>query len=262
MATSRDGTPVETTPFEAARNPDRRGPNIFDVDGMDELLARMEDCETVRDWSFLLNDYIQWGNNTKVGKRVAIFNLGAAHDCPNRWTERCQVDGDECYAVVDEKIYDYVLAYFRRQEFLWDCLDADTWAEAFLAIVDRKYLDGPFFVKFSQAGDVRHQGDIVKMDRIAERVGHHGISVFTYSASSHLDWSEAEHVVVNRSNDLADYGDQRYVAVESESDISDDAVHCPFDRQKRRGVPQEERIKCGECRACIDRKAPDVGVVK
>ncbi|QIO25593.1 hypothetical protein [Haloarcula sp. JP-L23] len=91
--------------------PDRVGPQVTEIGGLDELQARMRECETIRDWSFLLNDYIQWGNNTKVSKYVGIFNLGAADDCPNRWTERRQVGGDECYAVQDERQYDYVLDY-------------------------------------------------------------------------------------------------------------------------------------------------------
>jgi hypothetical protein len=81
--------------------PERVGPPVHTIDGIDELIARIEDCETIRDWSFLLNDYIQWGNNTTVSKHAGIFNLGATHDCVNRWTDRCQVDGDECYAGQD-----------------------------------------------------------------------------------------------------------------------------------------------------------------
>lgn len=239
----------------------RAGPSVSEIGGIYEMIDRMADCETIEDWSYLLNDYIQWGNNTKVGKRVAIFNMNAAHDCPNRWTENCQVDGDKCYAVVDEKRYDYVLDYFRRQEYLWDCLDAETWAEAFLEIVDRKYLDGPFFVKFSQAGDFRHNGDIIKAERISERLAEHGIQVYTYSASNYLTWELADVLTVNQSNDLEDYGDRRYRVVESVDDLSEEAIHCPFDLQKHRGVPQEDRIKCGECRACIDTKAGDVEVV-
>lgn len=243
--------------------PERVGPPVAEISGIHELMARMKECDSLRDWSFLLNDYIQWGNNTKVGTQVAIFNLGAAHDCPNRWTERCQVDGNECYAVVDEKRYDYVLDYMRRQEYLWDCLDAETWAGAFLEILDRKYTEASA-IKFSQAGDVRHTADIRKMDRIAELLddADAGVDVFTYSASSHLDWSVAEHLTVNRSDGQADYGDRRYIAVEDVDEIPDDAVWCVFDKQKKRGVAVEDRIKCGDCRMCIDSKAPDVAVVK
>ncbi|WP_284009531.1 hypothetical protein [Haloarcula pelagica] len=244
--------------------PSRVGPPVTEIDGIGDLQSRMKDCDDIRDWSFLLNDYIQWGNNSKVSKYVGIFNLGAAHDCPNRWTERCQVDGDECYAVVDEKRYDYVLAYFRRQEYLWDCLDAQTFAEAFLAIVDRKHSVEARALKFSQAGDVRHEADIRKIDRIAQLLDDAGadVEVFLYSASSHLDWSDAEHITVNQSNDQRQYGDRRYRAVDSAAEIRDEEVWCPYDREKREGVPLDERTKCGECSACIVEDGPDVAVVK
>ncbi|WP_324757149.1 hypothetical protein [Haloarcula montana] len=244
--------------------PSRVGPPVTEIDGIDDLQSRMKDCDDIRDWSFLLNDYIQWGNNSKVSKYVGIFNLGAAHDCPNRWTERCQVDGNECYAVVDEKRYDYVLAYFRRQEYLWDCLDARTFAEAFLAIVDRKHSVEARALKFSQAGDVRHEADIRKIDRIAQLLDDAGadVDVFLYSASSNLDWSDAEHITVNQSNDQREYGDRRYRAVESPTEIRDDEVWCPYDREKREGVPLDDRTKCGECSACIVKDGPDVAVVK
>jgi hypothetical protein len=218
--------------------PERVGPPVHTIDGIGELIDRIEACETIRDWSFLLNDYIQWGNNTKVGKHVGIFNLGAAHDCVNRWTDRCQVDGDECYAVQDERTYDYVLAYVRRQEYLWDCLDAQTFAEAFLAICDRKRVE-PRALKFSQAGDVRPTADVRKMEHIARHLeaAGAGIQVFTYSASSHLDWSVADRLTVNRSDGTAEFGDRRYIAVDAPEDIPDNALWCPFDRQRAHGVP-------------------------
>lgn len=246
---------------QPAQPRERSPPPIEAVAGGQELCERMADCETVTDWSHLLNDYIQWGNNTKVHRSVAVFNLGAAHDCPNRFTEHCQVGGDECYAVVDETRYDYALAYYRRQELLWDCLDAATWAEAFLAIVERKRTPATA-LKVSQAGDVRCQADVAKLQRIAERLAEAGIDVFTYSASDWLDWSVAPDVTVNQSNGRREYGDRRYVAVEDVDAIPEDAIHCPFDYQKRAGVALEDRPKCGECRLCIDPDGPDVGVVK
>ena len=241
--------------------PERVGPPVPEIDGIDALQQRMRACETTEDWSFLLNDYLQWGNNTKVGRHVAIFNLGAAHDCPNRFTDRCQVEGDECYAVVDERRYDYVLAYMRRQEYLWDCLEAQTFADAFAAICARKRVE-PRALKISQAGDVRHSADIRKLERIAQRRAELDVQVFTYTASTHLDWSVAEHVTVNRSNEHHEIGARRYLAVDDAAQIPADAVRCVFDEERAAGVPSDERTQCGECRLCIDEQAPDVAVVK
>jgi hypothetical protein len=102
------------------------------------------------------------------------------------------------------------------------------------------------------------------MEHIARRLeaAEAGIEVFTYSASSHLDWSVADRLTVNRSDGTADFGDRRYIAVDGPADIPDDALWCPFDRQRAHGVPQDERSKCGDCRLCLTDDAPDVGVTK
>lgn len=238
---------------------DRVGPPPEKIGGLDELVDRMAEAVTVEDWSYLLNDYIQWGNNTKVAASVGIFNLSSAHDCVNRGTERCQVGPNECYAVRDERSYDWAWQYFRRQEYLWDCLDADTFAEAVKAIVERKH-SAPRAFKFNQSGDFRHQGDVVKVDRIAEQLAEIDLPVFTYSASSHLDWSAAEHFTVNRSDPNVEYGDRRYQVVRTSGMVPEDAIHCPFDRAKQAGEPLEERPKCGECMACVRPDGPDVAV--
>lgn len=240
---------------------DRVGPPPEKIGGLDELIDRMRDARTVEDWSYILNDHIQWGNNTKVASSVGIFNLSSAHDCVNRGTERCQVGPGDCYAVQDEISYSWAWQYFRRQEYLWDCLDAETFADALLAIIDRKH-QTPRAFKFNQAGDFRHDGDIIKAERIAERLADVGVPTFTYSASSHLDWSVVDHLVVNRSDPAVEYGTRRYRVVTNAAQIRDDEIHCPFDRAKHDGQPLEERPKCGECMACIEPDSPDVAVVQ
>jgi len=221
------------------------------VEGMDTLINRMDEAETIEEWSFILSDYISFGNN-KIAKSTAIFNMNSATDCPNADSEECQVPWSDCYAHKAENQYPAVLPYRRRQEYLWDCLDAHSFAKAFEALVDRKR-NSVDSIRFSEAGDFRHRGDIVKVNRIAELVD---VDVYTYSASSYLDWSEAQHFTVNQSNDFADYGDRLYSAVPTAEDIPDDGVHCPHDYQKSQGV--DEPIKCGSCRACIDKDAGDV----
>jgi len=250
--------------FSVSRDSDVAvGPSLHQVGGIESLVERMEECETSRDWSFVLNDHIRWGNNSKVSKHVAIFNMNAAHDCPNRWTDNCQVGGDECYSVKDEKMYPYALDYFRRQEYLWDCLDAVTWVEAFAEILSRKRTEVRA-VKFSQSGDFRHDGDIIKVNRIADMLEEYGVKVYTYSASNYLDWSHAtsDNLTVNQSNSIEEYGDRRYMAVESESDIPEKATRCPRDEQKSNGLTSDESVRCGECLLCITNASGDIAVVK
>jgi NAD-dependent dihydropyrimidine dehydrogenase PreA subunit len=229
---------------------------ITEVDGGTELLNRMRNAESIRDWSFILQDYISFGN-TKIADNTAIFNLNSATDCPNRETDNCQVPWSDCYAGKAEKQYDHVLPYRRRQTYLWDSLNSETFAKAFLKVVERKR-NPVEYLRISEAGDFRHTGDIIRMDRVAEILGEHGIGVYTYSASNYLDWSEAKHFTVNASNDKEEYGDRRYFAFTDEK--PDGFIWCPHSKQKAEGVDPDKAIKCGECTHCHTDDGPDIAI--
>lgn len=244
----------EDDPMEKVEYP-RYSYDITEVEGMETLIQRIEEAETIRDWSFILSDYISFGN-TKLADNVAIFNMNSATDCPNIGTKHCQVPKSDCYAFTSEQVYNQTLPYRRRQEFLWDCLDPDTFAKAFVKIVERKR-NPCDTVRFSQAGDFRHRGDVIKVDRIAEILNKYGIDTYTYSASDYVDWDEAENFFVNASNsgvfdgqqpldelEGGEYGDQRYIAVLDEDDIPDEGILCPYDAT-------DGEKECGDCRLCI-----------
>lgn len=227
--------------------------DIDTVDGIDTLRDRMADAgDSAEKWSRILSDYIQFGNN-KIAKSVAIFNMNSASDCPNRESENCQVPWESCYAGKAERVYPQVLPYRRRQEYLWDCMTAEMWAEAFNALVDRKR-NPVSAIRFSEAGDFRDDADIIKVNRIAELVD---VDVYTYSASDYLDWSLADSFTVNQSNNFRDYGDRRFMAIDADADLPDGAVWCPFDYSDKSG---DGRPKCGECRLCINPEGPDVAI--
>lgn len=234
------------------------GPDPSEIAGIDELIHRMEQAESVEDWSFILQDYLSFGNR-KIANHVAIFNFNSATDCPNAETENCQVPFEKCYAHKTEKMYDEALAYRRRQEYLRDCMDPDTFAGAFMELVSRKRNDVTA-LRLSEAGDFRHDGDVLWADEVARLLGEHDISVYTYSASNYLDWSVVNHLVVNASNDLSDYGDRRYMAFTTE-EPPEGYVWCPHDLKKQReGVTSEESIQCGDCRLCLDKEGPNVAI--
>lgn len=242
--------------MEEAHSPTYGNYNVNNIDGIDNLRDRMRNADSIEDWSFIVGDYLSFGNS-KIAKHVAIFNFNSATDCPNAATEKCQVPFSKCYAHKAEHTYNQVLPYRRRQEYLRDCLDADTFGKAFLKIVERKRNDVTA-LRFSEAGDFRHKGDIIWADRVAEILSEEGIDCYTYSASSDLDWSEAEHFTVNASNELSEYGDRRYMAFEGEK--PEGFIWCPHDLQKSNGVSADDAIKCGDCRLCIDEKGPDVAI--
>jgi hypothetical protein len=251
--------------------PTRGDYDITSVDGYSQLKAELEELSRLDSHvarvekvsEILMNGYpgvtgfLNFGNN-KISKNTGIFNMNSATDCPNANSTKdnqsdtgvCQVPWEDCYAHVAEKQYNRPLPKRRLQEFFWDSVDAQTFADALLRVKDRKR-SAFEYLRVSEAGDFRHRGDIVKWDTIAEIVSPE-IQVYTYSASHKLDWSEAEHFVVNQSNNLADYGDRLFSAVPSGDDVPDDAIFCPFEAAKENGVKTENRPKCGECTACIE----------
>lgn len=239
--------------------PTRGAYDTDDVDGITTLRDRLADADSTEDLSHILSDYISWGNN-KVHKSVAIFNMNSATDCPNAdsstddtsETGACQVPWSACYAHKAENIYPNTLPYRRRQEYLWDSLSAEEWAGAFKEIVSRKRNEVSA-IRFSEAGDFRHEQDVRKVDRIAQMLAPDGIDVYTYSASHKLDWSDAEHFTVNQSNDLAEYGDRLFTALPEGSELPDGMVWCPYDES-------DGDIQCGECQLCVNKEGPDVAI--
>lgn len=239
------------------------GPPLNEIEGIQTLRSRMQNCTNDSGWTDILNDYIEWGNNTMINNTVGIFNLCSGHYCPNRFTGHCQVGGDECYIVQHEKIYQHALDYYNRQEYLWDRINADTFVDSFIELNERRSIDTKA-LKFNQAGDFRCNQDVFKVNRIAEKLSEYNIKVFTYSASNWLDWdiADSDNLAVNQSNSIEEYGDRRFKAVDSVEDIPDDFVWCIYNRQDEEGVPLEERTKCGDCMMCVDDNAPDIAVVK
>lgn len=229
---------------------------VNELPNIQRLRARIRDAEYATDrveaWSKLLGDYIRYGNK-KIADHVAIFNMNSAHDCINLGTERCQVAEDECYAVGSETAFPSVLPFRRKQEIIWSHLDAVTWAKAFRRHYERKR-NPVSTIRFSESGDFRTEHDILRVDEIARRLDDI-VDVYTYSASSWLDWSEAEHFTVNQSNAFGSFGVRRFEVVDDVASIPDNGLRCPHDMS-------DGEIECGDCRLCIDQDAPDVYVEK
>lgn len=225
--------------------------DVAQVHGIHELRQRIADAayatDPVAEWSKILKDHIVFGNN-KVAPEVAIFNLNSAHDCPNLGTERCQVDKDDCYAVRSEIRQLHPQDYRQRQEIIWAHIDPVTFVKAFRRLRDRKRNEVTT-LRFSQSGDYRTQQDILKVDEIARRL--EDLDVYTYTASSFLDWSDAEHVTVNASNENFDHADHRFIVVDSAEDIPEGGIRCPYDQS-------DGEIKCGDCRLCANQNSPDI----
>ena len=251
--------------------------DFADVEGIDTLrreLKRMhaDDTDAVKVLSDLFMNghegstgYLTFGNN-KISKNTAIFNLNSATDCPNARTKedgesetgKCQVSWTECYAhKAEDGLSPDALDKRRRQQYLWDNIDAVTFAKALEHCFERKKRD-IVAVRFSESGDFRHDGDIIKVNRVAKMIDQ---STYTYSSSHKLDWSEATDFVVNQSNNLADYGERLFSAVPTQEDVPEGGVVCPFEKARAEGMATDERPKCGECMLCFRENGPDVYVL-
>lgn len=234
-ATEPDNTEIPVNPV----------PDIRDVEGSDKLIHRMKEAETIEDWSFILGDYLSFGN-AKLNDNIVIFNMGPAHDCPNLSTGHCQVSENECYAMKAEKMYNQPLPYRRRQHFLWQSLDVETFAKAFEMVLERKRNEVDI-LRLNESGDLRHQGDVTRVNRLAELLD---IPVYLYTASDYLDFSDANEVIINASNsDVAD-ADQRYDVVDSKEEIPDDGFYCPASET-------DKEVTCGDCLACMTQGGSD-----
>lgn len=220
-----------------------RGRN--DMDAMelwDRLVGGIRSATSVRDWARLLSNHIRFGNR-KMQHRIAIFNVGSATECPNLNTEHCQVPDGACYAKRDEHLFPHTLFFRRRQGYLWDCLDADTFADAFIELVERKQKPVDY-LRFNESGDIRHREDVIRINNVARRVAEVGVTTFTYTASDFVDLptGDERHAVINGSNADVTGADQRFIVVDSPEEIPDDGYRCPF---------PEKGTQCGECLACL-----------
>jgi hypothetical protein len=248
--------------------PTRGDYDITEVENFDDLLKALEAVNASDDPAAEVADllmsghegvggYLTFGNN-KVAKNTGIFNMNSATDCPNAKSDPsnesetgvCQVPWESCYAHKAENIYPNALKKRRLQEYLWDNIDAQTFAEALLRVKARKRSEFSY-LRVSESGDFRGRHDVIKWERISRIVGDE-IGVYTYSASHKIDWSEAEHFTVNQSNALAEYGDRLFSAVPDADDIPEDAMFCPFEAAAQNDVDTDDRPKCGECTACIE----------
>jgi len=238
------------------------------VDGLRQLQHEIVRADSLEAWTALVRDHLSWGN-TKIASHVAIFNMNAASDCPNLGTDFCQVDASECYATTTEDWNKWALPARRRQEYLWDHLDAHTFARTIASLVETRRAHpnsgdpAATALRLNQAGDVRHRGDVIKANRIGQLLADWvDVETYLYTASSWLDWHElpTDSMTINASNaqePLASVADRQYTAIDPDTDpasvshLSDDARQCPYDAT-------DGEHKCGDCVMCITDDAPDI----
>lgn len=136
--------------------------------------------------------------NHKLGTDTLILNITSAAACPSKAKGLCKIPG-KCYAAKAERQYPQVGPYREGQTKVWDKSPAEELAIDLVGIINRSR--SPIrYLRFSEAGDFRHQEDVNKMSRIAELIAPHGIKVYGYTARNDLDYSRvSSNMTVNGS---------------------------------------------------------------
>jgi hypothetical protein len=185
---------------------------------------------------------LKFGNH-KLPASTAIFNLGAAMDCPSLKLGLCQVAGRcKCYALRDEERFPVGPRQYRRRQLkVWDKLSAEEFADQFLAVVKKRVNPTTAF-RINESGDFRHQADVDKMSRIADLLKPHGIKVYGYTARRDLDFSKVSRNLILNGSGFRVRGEFKFIPRKS-------------DRPKGYGLCVGDCTVCDRClkglRTCV-----------
>lgn len=189
-----------------------------------------------------LKGLLSFGNK-KLPKDTAIFNMGAASDCPSDKLGLCKVS-KECYAKKAEKMYPSVLPYRKRQANKWLKNTAETFVSEFLEVVNKKRL--PIRkLRINESGDFYSQNCVNKAEAIATSLKAEGIVAYCYTARKDLDYSGITNLIINGSGFKVDGIKREFTAVNK---IDKGAIACVGD--------------CKKCSLCASDSTQDIQVLK
>lgn len=140
--------------------------------------------------------------NMKVPSSTAIFNMGAATDCPSFKLGLCKacVDGKYiCYALKAEILYPHTcLPYRRRQEDFWKRITAKDFALQFILMNSTRV--NPFnALRLNESGDFWTQACVDKAEAIARILKQYGITTYCYTSRSDLDFHRVRALRISGS---------------------------------------------------------------
>lgn len=141
--------------------------------------------------------------NHKIGKDTLIINITSAHDCISRklglckHPEKCYAYSSECFRVAHPI---NCLKSRRKSARAWDKM---TDFEIVRQIEDKIKISKKYkikYLRFSESGDFKHQGDVEKLFRIANRLKNI-LNVYGYTARRDLDFRRVpDNMTINGSN--------------------------------------------------------------
>jgi len=185
--------------------------------------------------------FIKFGNH-KLGDDTAIFNMGAATNCPAKTLGLCHVIniGFRCYAEKAEIQYPAVYPARELQEAQWKRFDPFSLASEILAkITNRRKFTR--YIRYNESGDFWSQDDVNKLSLTTDyiHIQRPDITVYGYSARSDLDFSKAKFLVKGSHHNNGNNG--RCEIINKNEEPQSGYLECPGD--------------CRYCNLCkIDRK--------
>ena len=207
-------------------------------------MKRKQKTPAERAWAKECKSLFTFGNK-KLGTDTMIFNMTSATNCPSSVSGLCKV-GPKCYALKAERTWPSVLPHREAQASFWDVCTAQN----FIDVFNGAKTSGIKYLRINEAGDIRSQADITKLNLIAKELKVDGITTYLYTARSDLIFNNTEFVV-NGSSWMAD-NEFRYIPKEALS-VSlkqfaiNRAVNQIIDPQYNQGV----MVVCpGDCRDC------------
>lgn len=136
--------------------------------------------------------------NQKLPNNTMIANLSSATNCPSKALGLCKV-ASICYAFHGEKRWPNVLKKnLAVEQWIQSASEQDIirLLEAYISAAPSKIE----YLRLNEAGDFVSQNQVDLWESIAEYLEkNHGIKTYTYTARADLDFSEAQHIVVNGS---------------------------------------------------------------
>ncbi len=148
-----------------------------------------------------LKDLLGDEGNIKIPSSTAIFNMTSAKSCPSMKLGLCkaQSQGAKCYALKAEILYPTVLPYRERQAKLWKNITAEDFAKQLLLINLQKKVSFKA-LRMNVSGDFISQKCVDKAERIATILKLQGITTYTYTSRSDLDFSKVKNLILSGSN--------------------------------------------------------------
>lgn len=136
--------------------------------------------------------------NAKIPRSTLIINITSAEHCPSKARGLCHITFC-CYAGKCERIY----PFYKRKNLFMERWLYQTPTHKIIQLIAAyiKYAPEPIkCIRINEAGDFINQNQIVQWNKIAGYFFKtYGISTYTYTARTDLDFTVAPYIIVNGS---------------------------------------------------------------